>query len=63
MAENLESVEQAFISDLTRYLAGLDAGIAKAAEFAAANKEAEDAVAALALAANDAATEIGRAHV
>ena len=58
MAENLESVEQAFISDLTRYLAGLDAGIAKAAEFAAANKEAEDAVAALALAANDAATVI-----
>jgi len=58
LAENLESVEQAFISDLTRYLAGLDAGIAKAAEFAAANKEAEDAVAALALAANDAATVI-----
>lgn len=56
---DLESVEQDFIANLTRYLGALDDGIAKAAEFARANKEAEDAVVAMASAVNDAAVAAG----
>ena len=58
---DLEAVEQAFLANLTEYLKALDDGIAKAAEFAAANKEAEDAVAAMAVAADDAALAVAKA--
>jgi hypothetical protein len=55
---DLAAVEQRFIADMTRYLAAIDAGIAKAEEFAAANKAAQDAIAGIGLVADDVAVVV-----
>lgn len=56
---DLQEVEQRFLADLTPFLDALDRGIAKAAEFAEANKRAEDAVIAMAGTVSDAAVTVG----
>ena len=60
MAE-LDAVSQRFIADMLSYLSALDDGIAKAEEFAAANRQAEDAVIALSQTATDAAVVVDAA--
>lgn len=57
----LDPVTERFLADMTPFLDGLDAGIAKAVEFADACKEAEDATVSMALAADESALVISSA--
>ena len=58
---DLQAVEQQFLANLVPYIDALSAGILKAEEFAAANKEAEDAAVKMALAADDSALVVATA--